>query len=96
METRSGQGEGTVLIRRNGEGVIQLRDVGDLRDGRVYQAWVIPPGGTPIATGASANGNGALTLEGDIRGTTVAVTLEPGPGAKAPSTQPFLVGQVPA
>jgi anti-sigma-K factor RskA len=96
MENRGDRGEGVVYVRRNGEGVIQLRDVGDLRNGQVYQAWVIPPGGTPIPTGASPSGDGTLALDGDVRGTTIAVTREPGPGAKAPSTQPFLVGQVPA
>ena len=60
----------------------------DLRDGRVYQAWVIPQGGTPRDR-SQRQRQRTLTLEGDIRGTKVAVTLEPGPGAKAPSIRPF-------
>jgi anti-sigma-K factor RskA len=96
LENRAEGGRAEVLVRRSGEGVIQLSGFEDLRDGRVYQAWVIRPNTQPLATGASANGNGALTLDGDVRGARVAVTLEPGPGAKAPSVQPFLVGDAPA
>ena len=51
MENRTGRGDAVVLVRRNGEGVVQLHGVGDLTDGRVYQAWVIPPGSAPVATG---------------------------------------------
>ena len=96
MENRTGRGDAVVLVRRNGEGVVQLHGVGDLTDGRVYQAWVIPPGGTPVATGASTSGDGSLTLAGDIRGTTIAVTLEPGPGRQSPTVPPILVSKVAA
>ena len=85
-----------MLVRRSGEGVIQLSGFEDLKDGRVYQAWVIRPGQAPLATGAHSSGNATLTLDGDVRGTRVAVTLEPGPGATAPSVRPFLVGDAPA
>jgi anti-sigma-K factor RskA len=96
LENRTDQGRAEVLVRRSGEGVIQLSGFDDLGDGRVYQAWVIRPGSQPLATGASVSGNGTLTLDGDVRGTRVAVTLEPGPGATVPSVRPFLVGDVPA
>lgn len=96
LQNRATGGAAEVRVRRSGEGVIQLNGLADLKDGRVYQAWVIRPGTPPLATGASESGNGTLTLDGDVRGATVAVTLEPGPGAKAPSAQPFLVGTVPA
>lgn len=96
MENRAGGGRAEVLLRRNGEGVIQLSGFEDLRDGRVYQAWVIRPNSQPLATGASTSGNGTLTLDGDVRGVRVAVTLEPGPGATVPSVRPFLVGDAPA
>jgi len=96
LDNRAEGGRGEVLIRRSGEGVIQLSGFEDLKDGRVYQAWVIRPGQQPLATGASMSGNGTLTLDGDVRGATVAVTLEPGPGATAPSVRPFLVGEAPA
>jgi anti-sigma-K factor RskA len=95
LENRADRGRAEVLVRRSGEGVIQLSGFDNLGDGQVYQAWVIRPGNQPVATGASANGNGTLTLNGDVRGVTVAVTLEPGPGAQVPSVRPFLVGDVP-
>ena len=96
LENRAEGGRAEVLVRRSGEGVIQLSGFEDLKDGRVYQAWVIRPGQQPLATGAHSSGNATLTLDGDVRGTRVAVTLEPGPGAQAPSVRPFLVGDAPA
>jgi anti-sigma-K factor RskA len=96
LENRTEGGRAEVQIRRSGEGVIQLNGFEDLKDGRVYQAWVIRPDSQPLATGASTSGNGTLTLDGDVRGTRVAVTLEPGPGATVPSVRPFLVGDAPA
>ena len=96
MENRAEGGRAEVLLRRSGEGVVQLSGFEDLEDGRVYQAWVIRPGQQPIATGADTSGNATLTLDGDIRGARVAVTLEPGPGATVPSVRPFLVGDAPA
>lgn len=96
LENRAEGGRAEVLVRRSGEGVIQLSGFEDLKDGRVYQAWVIRPGQQPLATGAHSSGNATLTLDGDVRGTRVAVTVEPGPGAQAPSVRPFLVGDAPA
>jgi len=96
MENRAEGGRAEVQVRRSGEGVIQLSGFEDLRDGRVYQAWVIRPNSQPLATGASTSGNGILRLDGDVRGARVAVTLEPGPGATVPSVRPFLVGDAPA
>jgi anti-sigma-K factor RskA len=95
LENRAERGRADVRVRASGEGVIQLNGFENLNDGRVYQAWVIRPGSEPLATGYSVNGNGTLTLDGDIRGTRVAVTLEPGPNAKVPSVRPFAVGDVP-
>jgi hypothetical protein len=95
LENQAEGGRADVLVRQSGEGVIQLSGFEDLTDGRVYQAWVIRPNSEPLATGATQSGNGTLTLDGDVRGVTVAVTLEPGPGAKAPSVRPFAVGTAP-
>jgi anti-sigma-K factor RskA len=96
LQNSAQRGRAEVLVRRSGEGVIQLSGFDDLGDGRVYQAWVIRPGSAPLATGASASGNGALTLDGDVRGAKVAVTLEPRPGLQAPTVQPFAIGDAPA
>jgi hypothetical protein len=96
LQNQADRGRAEVLVRRSGEGVIQLSGFDDLGDGRVYQAWVIREGSQPLATGATTRGNGTLTLDGDVRGAKVAVTLEPGPGAQAPSTRPFVIGDAPA
>jgi anti-sigma-K factor RskA len=96
LENRTDRGQAEVLVRGNGEGVIQLNGFDDLGDGRVYQAWVIREGSQPQATGASTRGDSTLPLDGDVRGAKVAVTLEPGPGATAPSVQPFVIGDAPA
>ena len=96
LDNQASGGRADVLVRRSGEGAIQLSGFEDLAGGRVYQAWVIRPGSAPVAMGSHASGNENLTLDGDVRGATVAVTLEPRPGATVPSVQPFLVGTAPA
>jgi anti-sigma-K factor RskA len=97
LANQEDRGRADLLVRRStGEGVIQLTGFDDLGNGQVYQAWVIRPGSQPVPTGASPSGSGTLALDGDVRGATVAVTLEPGPGAKAPSARPFVIGDAPA
>jgi anti-sigma-K factor RskA len=96
LENRLDRGRAEVVVRASGEGVVQLNGFDDLNDGRVYQAWVIRPGSQPFATGASTRGNSTLTLDGDVRGTRVAVTLEDGPGATTPKVPPFVIGNAPA
>jgi anti-sigma-K factor RskA len=97
LENRADRGRAELLVRQTtGEGVIQLSGFDDLNDGRVYQAWVIRPNSQPLATGASTRGDGTLTLDGDVRGTRVAVTLEDGPGATTPKLPPFVIGNAPA
>jgi anti-sigma-K factor RskA len=85
-----------VIVRGSGEGAVQLSGFDDLNDGRVYQAWVIRPGSQPFATGASTRGDATLTLDGDVRGTRVAITIEPGPGRQEPTLPPFAIGTAPA
>jgi anti-sigma-K factor RskA len=96
LENRLDRGRAEVVVRGSGEGVIQLNGFEDLNDGRVYQAWVIRPGSQPYPTGASTRGDTTLALDGDVRGTRVAVTLEDGPGAKTPKVPPFVIGTAPA
>ncbi|MCC7370434.1 MAG: anti-sigma factor [Chloroflexi bacterium] len=95
LENHATGGQANVLVRPDGEGVIQLAGFENLSDGRVYQAWVIRPNAQPVAVGSSSSGNGALVLGREVRGTRVAVTLEPGPGATVPSVRPFVIGDVP-
>ena len=96
LENRAGRGSAEVLVRRSGEGIIQLSGFEDLSGGRVYQAWVIRPGQAPLATGATDRGSGILALDGDVRGAKVAVTIEARPGATAPTLPPFIIGDAPA
>jgi anti-sigma-K factor RskA len=97
LANQADRGRADLLVRRStGEGVIRLTGFDDLGNGQVYQSWVIRPGSQPVPTGASPSGTGTLALDGDVRGAKVAVTLEPGPGAKAPSQQPFVIGDAPA
>ena len=96
LENRLDRGRAEIVMRGSGEGVIQLNGFEDLNDGRVYQAWVIRPGSQPFATGASTRGDSTLTLDGDVRGTRVAVTIEPEPGRQAPTLPPFAIGNTPA
>jgi len=96
LQNSADRGRADVLVRRSGDAVIQLSGFEDLSGGRVYQAWVIRPGQAPIPTGVTTSGDGALTLDGDVRGATVAVTVEPRRGSTAPSQTPFAVGEAPA
>jgi anti-sigma-K factor RskA len=71
-----------------------------LTSGRVYQLWVIPPGGgKPVSAGVvpvDASGEAAVAVEtppGVGQVGTVAVTDEPGPqGSAGPTSAPLLAG----
>lgn len=96
LEGAAGTGTATVVVRRSGDATIQLNELGALPPGGVYQAWLIGPDGVPAPAGASISGSGTIPIEGDPRGKTVAITVEPRPGARAPSSTPILAAQVPA
>lgn len=89
-----GGGQATVLVRRSGAAEIALQGLPEPPAGRVYQAWAIPDGGTPLPDGTTASGQGTIALQQPVLGRTVAITLEPAPGVSAPTTQPILAGKV--
>lgn len=89
------QGSVTVLVRRSGDASLQLADMPALPSGGVYQAWLIEPNEPPEPAGTALTGNGSIALSGDARGKTVAITVEPAPGARTPSAAPILSAQVP-
>jgi anti-sigma-K factor RskA len=66
--------------------------------GKVYQAWYIRPGASPTPAPVfvpDANGDASVELPiGAEKGLTVAVTVEPPGGSKAPTTKPFLVASI--
>lgn len=66
--------------------------------GKVYQAWYIRPGAAPTAAPVFVpNSSGDASVElpvGAEKGLTIAVTVEPAGGSKAPTTKPFLVASI--
>jgi anti-sigma-K factor RskA len=86
-------GSATVIVRRGGAAELELRGLPEPGQGFVYEAWIIPPGQQPVAAGVAARGEAKLSLEGDPRGATVAITREPG-RVSAPTSPPLLVGEV--
>jgi hypothetical protein len=89
----AGQGSATVIVRRSGAAELELRGVPDPDPGFLYEAWIIPPGRQPIAAGTTNRGTGSIRLEGDPRGSTVALTRERS-RVDAPTSTPFLAGEV--
>lgn len=86
-------GEAYVIVRRSGAAELEMRNVPDPGPGYVYEAWIIPPGDKPIAAGVTTSGNTRLTLEGDVRGKTVAITREAG-RVPAPTGGPLMAATV--
>jgi anti-sigma-K factor RskA len=63
--------------------------------GRIYEMWIIPKGGKPVAAGlfqTDAAGNALHLQDGAVAaGSAVAVTLEPESGSEQPTTSPLFV-----
>ena len=89
-------GGATVVVRHSGETALQLHNLPSPPPGGVYQAWLIGPNEPPAPAGAAPSGSATIRLEGEARGKIVAITVEPRPGARAPSVAPILSAQVPA
>ena len=94
--TLSGNTPGTaaVVVRRSGSIELELRGVPDPPPGRVYEAWIIPPGQQPVAAGTTTRGSATLPLSAQARGSTVAITNELAPGVEAPSSTPIMAATV--
>ena len=86
-------GSATVVVRRSGVAELEMRGVPNPPAGFVYEAWVIPQGGQPVAAGITTSGDASLSLPGDVRGTTVAVTQERN-RVDAPTSTPILAAAV--
>ena len=89
-------GTATVVVRGSGDAALQLRGLPAPPPGGVYQAWLIAANEPPAPAGAAPSGSATIPLEGDARGKIIAITVEPRPGARAPSAAPILSAQVPA
>jgi anti-sigma-K factor RskA len=82
-------GSAVVVVHRSGAAELQMSGVPNPPPGFVYEAWVIPPGGQPVAAGVTPTGNASVSLPGDVRGKTVAVTQER-TRVDAPTSTPIL------
>jgi len=64
--------------------------------GRIYEMWLIPQGGAPVAAGlfqSDSQGEALYVMNGMVAANTsaVAVTVEPEAGSQAPTTTPIIV-----
>ena len=89
------QASGRALWSRQRGMVFSGTNLPPLPAGRVYQVWVITDDPAPISAGLlDAGGAGVFSTPPDIAPPkAVAVTIESAPGAPAPTSMPFLVGQ---
>ena len=89
-------GRAQVVVKRNGSIELQMEGIEAPPPGKVYEAWIIPPGQQPVPAGVVRNGGQAtVPLTGQALGSTVAVTVEQGPdGTGAPTSQPVMAGTI--
>jgi len=84
---------GMVAIAHNGDAVLVVDGLDPAPAGKTYEAWVIPPGGKPVAAG-TFDGGGGMTMvklrQPVPRGATVAATVERDGGVDTPTQEPFL------
>ena len=90
MAPGAGPARGLAAIDPQGRMTLAMRDLAPPTGGSVYEAWAIAPGAAPVPLGELATaGNGAAFMQGSgvppSPGLVVALTREPGPGAKTPT-----------
>jgi anti-sigma-K factor RskA len=88
---------GLAAVASDGSVRIAMRDLPPTSGTEVYEAWVIASDGVPVPLGGFKVGDtGIAYFEGSglptQPGIVLALTLEPGPGATAPSSTPVSVG----
>lgn len=86
-----------VDLRDQGVALVSFSHLPPLASGRVYELWLIPPGGAPEAAAVfqpDSDGGKTLVVGKDLRRyKLIAVTVEAGPeGAPAPTQTPSLAG----
>jgi hypothetical protein len=82
-------GSAVVNVRRSGATELNLNGIQDPPPGTVYEAWIIPPNGQPVAAGTMQSGDATVPLMRLPDGATVAVTQERGP-VEAPTSAPIM------
>jgi anti-sigma factor RsiW len=85
-----GTGSGLASVQEDGDLAIAMRDLAPTTGNSVYEAWVIGADGVPVPVGnfrVGESGIGFLEAGGlpAAEGITLALTLEPGPGANTPT-----------
>jgi Anti-sigma-K factor rskA len=82
---------GSVVITGSGEAALVISGLERARPGTTYEAWVIRKG-QPLPAGTFDGGASSTLVRLTPRvetGSSVAVTVEPGSGSQAPTTQPI-------
>jgi anti-sigma-K factor RskA len=100
LASGGGTGSGLAAVQENGNLAIAMRDLAPTTGASVYEAWVIGSDGVPVPFGnfrVSDSGIGFLEAGGlpSAEGITLALTLEPAPGATTP-TMPIISSGVAA
>lgn len=85
--------------RATGEVIFAAFQLPPARQGRTYQLWGIPRGGTPVSLGtfntlASGEGRHVVKTPAGLTIAIGAVTEEPAGGSPQPTSTPFLIGQL--
>jgi len=88
---------GLAAVSSAGDVTMAMRDLDPTSGTEVYEAWVIGSDGVPVAIGgftAGTSGNASFSASGlpTEAGMVLALTLEPAPGATAPSSAPVSAG----
>jgi anti-sigma factor RsiW len=90
-------GSGTV-VTADGAALVLTRELPQLPEHQTYQLWVVA-GRTPRPAGLLGRGGGDVVeryLPSVPKGASVAVTVEPRGGSRAPTTDPVLVAELPS
>lgn len=95
----SGAQATVIYLRADGLALVDFRGLPQLAPGRVYEVWLIPSGGSPVAAAVfvpDSNGSKVVLVNRSLSGySLMAVTNEAGPdGASAPTQQPQLYGNL--
>jgi anti-sigma-K factor RskA len=89
-------GTGMLAVDSSGRGVLVVQRLPAAPTGRTYEAWVIPPGGTPRKAGLFSS-KGSMTMvpltENVPKGSVVAATVERSGGVDKPTQTPVFSAQ---
>jgi anti-sigma-K factor RskA len=84
---------GVAAVSASGRATLAFASLGQPPAGKTYEAWVIEPGAAPQPAGIFRGRT--LVLTRDVpKGATIAITVEPAGGSRAPTTEPFARARV--